>query len=271
MENINIDRLLAIAGLVAATLSILLAYYFYRKTVRTKILAIAYTGPVPLVLPIPGVTASYLGNTVTELSRVFVLLWNKGTAPIETQDFLTPITLKTEKQILALEIYDKDAAATATVNPQDRSVSVQLLRPGESIILRADVAEEAYKATVNVQMKSAEMNVLLLIERGIYPYIWATIAAFATFYGMMYVDDHTRYLVRLAEWGWLSSILGGLSFLMFFVTTYLVGFLTFKLIKKIQANNTPVVAWRFFELQWKVYSVDQKWNEMKPKLRAATD
>ncbi len=47
----DLDRLLAIFGVLVGVIGLWLAYYFYKKTVRAKVLAIAYTSPVPLVLP----------------------------------------------------------------------------------------------------------------------------------------------------------------------------------------------------------------------------
>src|SRR5258705_9313677 len=118
----NIDRWLGVSGLLIGLIGLLFAYYFYIKTVRAKVLAIAYTNPIPLILPMKEISVSYWGTTQTALSRVFVLLWNKGTSAIETSDFIGPITLQGGESILLLKIYDKDPAATATVNRENKTI-----------------------------------------------------------------------------------------------------------------------------------------------------
>jgi hypothetical protein len=52
------------------------------------------------------ITVEYMGGNISALSRVYVLLWNRGTSPIEAQDFVAPIQFKLNDQILKLEIYE---------------------------------------------------------------------------------------------------------------------------------------------------------------------
>jgi hypothetical protein len=61
----NIDRWIAVLALAVAAFGLLLAYYFYIKTIRTKVLGIAYTNPIPLILPLKEINVSYLGVTQT--------------------------------------------------------------------------------------------------------------------------------------------------------------------------------------------------------------
>ena len=157
----NFDRWLAAMALTVAVFGLLLAYYFYIKTIRTKVLGISYTNPIPLILPLKEINVSYLGATQTALSRVFVLLWNKGTSPIESSDFVVPITVRGGEKVLVLKTYDKDAAATVVVSVEDKTITVNLLRPGEAIILQIDAADDFYRPDLSIQMKSADMSVLL--------------------------------------------------------------------------------------------------------------
>jgi hypothetical protein len=161
----NLDRWIAVIGLVGTVVGIALAYYFYRKTIRAKVLAISYTSSLPLMLPIPNVTVLYAGGTQTALSRAFILLWNKGTAPIEESDFITPLKIRADNEVLGISIHDKDAAAALSVNENDKSVVIHLLRPGEGAVIRADVAEEGYRANVFVEMKSADMSSFVSLGR----------------------------------------------------------------------------------------------------------
>ena len=157
----DFDRWLAAMALTVAVFGLLLAYYFYIKTIRTKVLGIAYTNPIPLILPLKEINVSYLGATQTALSRVFVLLWNKGTSPIESNDFIVPIKLQGGEKVLLLKAYDKDAAASVAVSFEDKTITVDLLRPGEAIILQIDAADDSYRPDLSIQMKSSDMSILL--------------------------------------------------------------------------------------------------------------
>ena len=97
--DIDIDRMLAVLGLVSGLAGLWLAFYFYKKTIRTKVLAVAYTNPLPLMPPIADVGAYYLGAEQKSLSRVFVLFWNRGTAPIESDDFINAISIGPKDKI----------------------------------------------------------------------------------------------------------------------------------------------------------------------------
>jgi hypothetical protein len=129
----SIEGWLGVLGVIVGVLGILLAYIFYRKAIRTKVLAIAYTEPIPLLMTLANVSVTYEGTTISALSRVYVLLWNRGTAPIEASDFITPICFKSADPILKLKIHDKDAAVSAHLDLQTNTIAIDLLRPGEAI------------------------------------------------------------------------------------------------------------------------------------------
>jgi hypothetical protein len=135
----TIDTFLGLFGAITGVIGLLAAYYFYRKSIRTKVLGIAFTDPIPILMTLGNLEVIYEGFTVSALSRVYILFWNRGTAAIEATDFLAPIKIGVAAPILNLQIHDKDAAASATLNEKDRELSIGLLRPGEAITLVAEV------------------------------------------------------------------------------------------------------------------------------------
>src|ERR1039457_5964053 len=101
----TIDTWLGLFGTISGLIGLFLAYYFYKKSIRTKVLAIAYTDPIPLMMTMGNVEVVYEGKAVSALSRVYVLFWNRGTAPIEASDFLSPIVITTSEPVLNLQIH----------------------------------------------------------------------------------------------------------------------------------------------------------------------
>jgi hypothetical protein len=91
--------------------------------------------------------------------------------PIEANDFLSPVTISASAPILNLQIQDKDAAASATLNEHTRQISINLLRPGEAITIVAEVTSEAYRPEISVEMKSADMSSFISGFHSLYPSI----------------------------------------------------------------------------------------------------
>jgi hypothetical protein len=152
---------LAIIGIVVGVLGLIVAYVFYRKTIRTKVLALAYTDPIPLVMTLGDITVEYMGVNISALSRVYVLLWNRGTSPIEAQDFVAPIEYKLTDQILK--------ATSANLDSQTGILTIDLLRPDEALVVIAEVASETYRPDLQIQMKSSEMSTVIRGYRSAYP------------------------------------------------------------------------------------------------------
>jgi hypothetical protein len=159
--SMDLDRFLATLGVVVGLISIGVAYYFYRKTVRTKLLAYAYTKSVSLRLPdLYGVPQNYLKGA-NEPSRAFVLFWNRGTSPIEGSDFVEPIKVLPTERILRIAAHEQDGAVASKVDNAHKTISIDLLRPGEAIIFLIDATDADYAPEISVVMKSAEMSVYL--------------------------------------------------------------------------------------------------------------
>ena len=116
----TLEQWLGVLGLVVGVLGLGLAYYFYRKTIRTKVLAISYTDPIPIRLHGDG---SSKVPSVDEQqgygSRSFVLLWNRGASPIEASDFALPILIKEQNNIVSAAVFDKDMAAKVSIEKEN--------------------------------------------------------------------------------------------------------------------------------------------------------
>jgi hypothetical protein len=111
----SIDTWLGLFGTISGFIGLFLAYYFYKKSIRTKVLAISYTDAIPLMMTMGDLQVVYEGVSLRALSRVYVLFWNRGTSPIESGDFLAPIVISSSEPILNLQIHDKDAAVAASL------------------------------------------------------------------------------------------------------------------------------------------------------------
>jgi hypothetical protein len=267
--DMNIDRWLGVSGLLIGLIGLLFAYYFYIKTIRTKVLAIAYTKPIPLILPMKEIRVSYRGTTQKALSRVFVLLWNKGTSAIEASDFIGPITLRGGESILLLKIYDKDAAATATVDPENKSISISLLRPGEALILQIDAADDAFKPDLSVAMKSSDMSVFLRMDRAIIPLFGAAFLVAVTISSLLIAVEGHHDWVPADDW-WLAVV--NIMFLIFtIVISLFVGVVTYFLTRRIIFGGTvPSVALRFFQMQNSVSNALETWKSLRKQIEGAT-
>jgi hypothetical protein len=150
----GVDRWLAVAGLLVATCACVLAYYFYRKTVLSKLLAIAYTVPVPIIVSDP---SSQISES-TSLNRNFVLLWNKGTSPITESDFTKPIVIENSANVRGAFIFEQDVASAVEIDQKSKDIRVKLLRPNEAAIVEI-VEVTGSSLALAIQMVSADMSV----------------------------------------------------------------------------------------------------------------
>jgi hypothetical protein len=258
---------LAIIGIVIGVLGIIVAYIFYRKTIRTKVLALAYTDPIPLVMTLADITVGYMGANISALSRVYVLLWNRGTSPIEAQDFIAPIEYKLTDQILKLEIYDKDAATSAHLDSQTGILTIDLLRPGEALVVIAEVASETYRPDLQIQMKSSEMSTVIRGARAAYPGAIAAITILLLViltFGMLVSTSTIVFNPIKADVNPAPSLLGaGIFFSSTILFPLVVGGIIYWLARKTISRATTPVAWRFSERKMKALNVRQKFTEFK--------
>ena len=264
----TIDTWLGLFGTISGLIGLFLAYYFYKKSIRTKVLAIAYTDPIPLMMTMGNVEVVYEGKAVSALSRVYVLFWNRGTARIEASDFLSPIVITTSEPVLNLQIHDKDAAVAAVLDEKTSSISIELLRPGEAITLVAEVTSEAYRPDISVQMKSADMSASIRGNRTLYP----AIAGFCTTLAFLLVEIAIIYSWRniipspdpsagpepvpgffIFMLVAFVAVAGGV--IVIGVIPFSFGVIAQKFTRKILTRTTTPIAWNFFELKMSAWTI----------------
>jgi len=253
----SVDTALGVFGASTGVIGILLAYYFYKKSVRTKVLAIAYTDPIPRLLTVGDLQVAYEGELISALSSVYILLWNRGTAPIESSDFLSPVTFSASLPILNLQIQDKDPAAAVGLNEKTREVSIGLLRPGEAVTLVAEVASEAYRPDINVEMKSADMSAFISGLHFIYP----SILSFLTFVFLLALEFFVLYIVKQTSVPYeppppffpYSSDPGAFLLLGFVASLLIVpgicAVIVYRIARGFFAKTITPVAWKFSEFK----------------------
>jgi hypothetical protein len=262
----TIDTWLGLFGLLSGLVGSFLAYFFYKKSIRTKVLAISYTDPIPLMINMGDIEVVYEGKALSALSRVYVLFWNRGTAPIEASDFLSTIAITTSEPILNLQIHDKDAAVAAVLDEKTSSISIELLRPGEAITLVAEVTSEAYRPNLRVQMKSADMSTSIRGNRTLYPSIAGFVTAMVFLLMEIAIIYAWRDIIPSPSAGHeplpgffifmimaFLAIAGGV--IVVGVIPFSFGFVAQKLTRKFLARTTTPVAWNFFELKMSAWTI----------------
>jgi hypothetical protein len=222
-----------------------LAYYFYRKTIRTKVLSISYSQPQILFAAIPAVKATFRSESIDALSATYLLLWNTGSSPIENSDFVSPVILKNTNNLVDLDILDKDVAASATIMTGN-SIRIDILRPNEAIIFRILAREDAYKLDISVVMKSADMSSFLRLNRTAIHQPIAVIISLALGFALAWYIDHYNLIPTTTFWD--RTIYAGASVLVLVLVT-IVGLVLAILLKLIIRRTTPLVVWRFMRMQ----------------------
>jgi hypothetical protein len=259
--EMSFDRLLGIGGVVLGVLGILAAYFFYRKSVRTKVLAIAYTDLIPVLMTLEDINVSYMGTSVTALSRMYFLLRNRGTAPIESSDFISPIHITSEAPLLKIEVFDKDSAVAATLDSNSKTLQIDLLRPGEAIVLHAEVASETVHPNLQVQMKSPDMSTFTRALWAVYPGLFAfLLALFVLFvqFGVLYhfgafnppdpsaAAEFERYIPSSSYLYPLFMIASLLLFgVLICILPISIGTIVYKIHSKIYSRLVGPIAWQF--------------------------
>jgi hypothetical protein len=275
----TIDTFLGIFGAATGVIGLFLAYYFYKRSIRTKVLAIAYTDPIPLMMTLGKMEVVYEGAAINALSRVYVLLWNRGTAPIEGSDFLSPVTISASAPILNLQIQDADAAASVRLDENARSVSINLLRPGEAVTLVAEVTSETYRPEIRVEMKSADMSTFISGFYSLYP----SIAAFCVFILLLGAelailnslrdafpasDPSLPYAPFKEDPGiimFLATLLGVLlvTLAILAIIPFTIGAIVQRATKAFLDRTITPVAWRFFEFKVSAWTMRTRLKQFR--------
>jgi hypothetical protein len=245
---------LGLSGLVIGLVGIIAAYAFYKKSVRTKVLGVAYTAPIPIVLTLEDIDVSYKGATLKALSRVYVLLWNRGTAPIESADFLFPIAFKYKDPLVTLEISDKDAAARVKLDNDANTLQIELLRPGEAVLIHSEVASETFAPDIDIQMKSSDMSTFIGAYRSAYP----GLIGFVVTMLILGLQTIVMYRISPPQADWETKVPDNIFLFMatFVVAIFIymapalaVGTIIAKLSTRFLQRSTNRVAWRFSEIK----------------------
>lgn len=265
--EIGIDRVLGVLGLLSGLAGLWLAFYFYQKTIRTKVLAIAHTNPLPLMPPVADIGAYYLEAEQKSLSRVFVLFWNRGTAPIESDDFINAISIRSKDKILLVKIKDKDAAATADLDSENKTLKIILLRPDEAIVMQIDSTDLEYRADLSVEMKTSDMSVRLGWTRPVVAAAISALSGLAVFFLMMIFVSAPDFGFRGV--GWLRAAIEFGFFVLTLAIAFLIAAIMNKILEKYFMARTSPVAWRFFAMQIALSDALQTWTALKTKVEKA--
>lgn len=257
---------LGVLGVGVGALGILLAYYFYRKSARTKLLAVSYTSPIPLMLPLLDVTVYYKETAQKALSRVFLLFWNRGSAAIETADFISPIDFRGNGKVLSVQIHEKDAAANVILDDANTGIEIKLLRPGEAVIAQIDAGVESFKLDLSIDMKSADMSATIEgYKTLVAPVSGAVIALIGAIVFFMTVPFPEGYLSDYGGTAWEFIVLIGYMFLGLGTGMGTGFFSSWALRRIIKARMSPV-AWRFFEMQLSALGAQSTWEKLKAEV-----
>jgi hypothetical protein len=99
MQNISFDRFLAVAGFVLAIVSLVAAFIFYKKSLKTKepIYIVSNFRLIQNNVPqMNGLKISYKDQIIENLSVSNIVFWNKGTETIDNQDIIKQDPLRIE-------------------------------------------------------------------------------------------------------------------------------------------------------------------------------
>jgi hypothetical protein len=262
MSEITLDRVLGVLGLITGIIGIWLARHYYIKSIRKKLLAISFTNPLPLMLPVEGVQVLYNNHPEAALSRVYILFWNKGTEAIEQSDFLRPITFKSQEKILSISVDDKDAAASGDLHPAEKYISIKLLRPNEAIVLRVDARDPEYRPDIVVDMKSLDMSSALKSRRAALPNaLSAMIAAIPLVVGVYLINAFELKALSPNTWLYVASFI--VIFVAIAFCIGLFGMYSEQFLTSLVRQATPSVVWRYLERQKSLGAALRHWRFLK--------
>jgi hypothetical protein len=145
-------------------------------------------------------------------------------------------------------------------------LTIDLLRPGEALVIIAEVASETYRPDLQIQMKSSEMSTVIRGYRAAYPgaiaamtIILLVIAIFGMFVSSFTIVDPIRTDVNPG-----ASLVGaGLFFSSTILFPLVVGGIIYWLASKIISRATTPVAWRFSERRVMALNIRQRFVEFK--------
>jgi hypothetical protein len=195
-----------------------------------------------------------------EPSRVLLLLWNRGTAPIEKSDFVESIKVLPTSSILHVEAHEQNSAAAATVVNEE--ISIELLRPNEAIIFSIDAIEPDFTPEISIVMKSADMSEFLRSApvniRNVIPIV-AAIATFLLVAGIFIwsaVSFDLRSVLSTDVLAWGTVLLA-------FGLAYLVH----KFVRRSLLWGTFHLPAKFFQMQKTCAEINRSWKWLQKESR----
>lgn len=242
------DRILALLGIAIGLIGLFLAYYFYRRSVRTKVLGIAYTAAIPTITT-AGRMVTFEGHELSSLSRTLILFWNRGTAPIESSDFIEPIKVTASGPIIKLDIFEKDPAAAVNINTNTNTIDIPLLRPGEAALIHVDIANSIQPPSIDVKMKTAEMSAFLSSYRGLYPLFARAAAVICALALALYFTKRTLGPTFDDPLDAKGAFLGMTISVIILVTSAGFGWATDKFMRAFLGRLVPRLPLKFFRIQ----------------------
>jgi hypothetical protein len=156
-------------------------------------------------------------------------------------------------------------ATSANLDSQTGILTIDLLRPGEALVVIAEVASETYRPDLQIQMKSSEMSTVIRAYRSSYPVAIAAMTVILlviAIFGILVststlVVGPTKDDVNRDAW----------SLILFFSSTVLfplvVGSIIYWLARKIISRATTPVAWRFSERKVMALNIRQQFTAFK--------
>jgi hypothetical protein len=248
-------------GLVGTIIGFALSYYLYVKTIKAKRLAYAYTQPVSLQLPLDDVPSEYLHDAnepsrdANDPSRVLMLLWNRGTVPIERSDFVQPIKVRPTDSVLRILVHEQDGAAAATVDDADKDISIELLRPKEAIIFLIDAMDADFSPEIKIVMKSADMSEFLRSAPVAIRDIIGIVIAIVTFLLVSWVFIVTHLMLPSEVW----KVIQPLHLFLAFGLAYLM----YKFVRRVLQWGTFDLPAKFFQLKKTCSEINRSWKSLQ--------
>jgi len=272
---VTLEQWLGVLGLVVGVSGLGLAYYFYRKTIRTKVLAISYTDPIPVRLHGDGSTkVPAVDEQQGYWSRSFVLLWNRGASPIEASDFAIPILIKEKNNIMSATVFDKDMAAKVSIENENAEMTVHLIRPTEAVIIQIDSSSKAYRPSLDVQMKSSDMSVPANFELFLeLRYLTAGFTVFFVFILITIILSAVgAYQPPRLSSGvqWPAVFSNGALLLASFLISALIVRPVLILTDKFLGSRTPSIVRRFGKMQQACSSIHNDWKSITQQMQDLT-
>jgi hypothetical protein len=153
------DRTLGLIGLFLGLLSLMYAVHTHRQSRNPKRL-VYDTGPTFALAKVydPGlpIAMTYEGIVTNAVYRTLVLVWNRGSSPIEKFDILRPmhITWTPEAPVVSAGIIAKDSGTAVTLLRENEALylDMTLVRANEACLIYLDSVHKPATLTMQIEL-----------------------------------------------------------------------------------------------------------------------